>query len=148
MTKQIDDLLMQLADAIYADQHPETPVDPVTGTEGPKYNAYALGQYIFSVSVDQTAGTDVTAEIFTQWPRLHYWILQAQDDGKKLNFEDSYLDASQVLVAVFEEGSNLKRKAFVTRQVMLDMLSERDVPATERDAANELWHKVLQYECL
>ena len=66
MTRQIDDLLIQLADAIHADQHPETSVDPVTGVKSPKYDAFELGEYIFSVQVSNNLAGEPIIDIFTQ----------------------------------------------------------------------------------
>ena len=153
MSKQIDELLVQLADAIYADQHPETPVDPVTGVKGPKYNAFDLGEYIFSVQVANSITDILYMEVFTQWPRLHRWIREKLDAHVELGFDISTLlhDQGQVLVRVTEPDSKIQRKAFLTREVMLDMLQERGVPESKYSAnipIETLWCKVIAYECL
>lgn len=152
MTKQIDDLLIQLADAIYADQHPETPVDTVTGVKGPKYNAHDLGEYIYSVQVSNVAG-EPAIDIFTQWPRLHHWIREQLDEHVELDFGFSLVskDSNQLLVKATQRGSKIQRTAFLTRQVMLEMLQERGVPEPMYSADTSLetlWCKVLGYECL
>ena len=153
MTKQIDDLLIQLADAIYADQHPETPVDPVTGAKGPKYNAYDLGEHIYSVQISNNLLGDVTMDVFTQWPRLHRWIREQLDEHVELDFDYSLVSetSNQILVKVTESGSKIQRTAFLTRQVILEMLQERGV--SERMYLSDgpvetLWLKVIEYECL
>lgn len=150
MTRQIDDLLVQLADAIQADQHP---VDPVTGVKGPKYNAFELGEYIFSVQVMNNLAGDPTVDIFTQWPRLHRWIREQLDDHIELDFDSSPGSASpdHILVKVRIPGSRIQRTAFLTREVMLDMLKEHDVSEqvySEDSPTETLWNKVLAYECL
>lgn len=153
MTKQIDDLLIQLADAIYADQHPETPVDPVTGVKGPKYNAYDLGEWIYEVQVKHSVGGSVIIDTFTQWPRLHRWIREQLDEHVELDFDFSLVrkESNQLLVKVTQNGSKIQRTAFVTRQVMLEMLQGFDVPESAYLAdgpIETLWYKVLEYECL
>lgn len=153
MTKQIDELLIQLADAIYADQHPETPVDPVTGVKGPKYNAFELGEYIFNVQVMNNLTGSPIIDIFTQWPRLHRWIREQLDDHIELDFDFSLVStvSDRILVKVTQQGSKIQRTAFLTRQVMLEMLRERGVSESRYlpDGPIEtLWFKVLDYECL
>lgn len=150
MTRQIDDLLVQLADAIHADQHP---VDPVTGIEGPKYSAFELGEYIFSVQVINNLTGEPIIDIFTQWPRLHRWIREQLDDHIELDFDFSPGAAKpdQILVKVNIPGSKIRRTAFLTREVMLDMLKEHAVSEQvySVDSPTEtLWNKVLAYECL
>lgn len=155
MTKQIDDLLIQLADAIYADQHPETPVDPVTGVKGPKYNAYDLGEHIYSVQISNNnniAGS-VTIDVFTQWPRLHHWIREQMDEHVELDFDSTLVSdvSDRILVKATQRGSKIQRTAFLTRQVILEMLQERGVPESMYSAdgpIETLWSKVLEYECL
>lgn len=147
MTKQIDDLLIQLADAIYADQHPET------GVTGPKYDAFDLGEYIYSVQISHNLSGDVTIDTFTQWPRLHHWIREQLDEHVELDFDYSLVSetSNQILVKVTESGSKIQRTAFLTRQVMLEMLQERGVPESMYLAdgpIETLWSKVLGYECL
>lgn len=153
MTKQIDELLIQLADAIYADQHPETPVAPETGVKGPEYNAYNLGEYIYSVQVANSVKDIQFIEVFTMWPRLHHWIREKLDANVQLDFDISTLPSvkDQVLVKVTEPDSRIERKAFLTREVMLDMLKERGVPESMYSVDNPidtLWYKVVGYECL
>lgn len=153
MTKQIDELLIQLADAIYADQHPETPVDPETGVKGPEYNAYNLGEYIYSVQVANSVKDIQFIEVFTMWPRLHHWIREKLDANVQLDYAISTLPSvkDQVLVKVTEPDSRIERKAFLTREVMLDMLKERGVPESKYsvdDPIDTLWYKVQAYECL
>lgn len=149
MTKQIDDLLIQLADAIYADQH----VDPVTGIKGPKYNAYDMGEHIYSVQVSNSITGDVTIDVFTQWPRLHYWIREQLDEHVELDFSSALVSdvSDRILVKATQRGSKIQRTAFLTRQVMLEMLQERGVPESEYSADTSLeflWYKVLEYECM
>lgn len=149
MTKQIDELLIQLADAICADQH----ADPVTGVRDPEYNAYNLGEYIYSVQVANSIKDILFIEVFTQWPRLHRWIHEKLDAHVQLDFDISTLPSvkDQVLVKVTEPDSRIERKAFLTREVMLDMLQERGVPESMYlvdGPIDTLWYKVLGYECL
>lgn len=153
MTKQIDDLLIQLADAIYADQHPETPVDPVTGVEGPKYNAYDLGEHIYSVQISNSITGSVTIDVFTQWPRLHHWIREQMDEHVELDLSYALVSdvSDRILVKATQHGSKIQRTAFLTRKVMLEMLQERGVLESmySVDTSLEtLWCKVLGYECL
>ena len=147
MTRQIDDLLIQLADAIQSDQH------PVTGVKGPGYSAFELGEYIFSVQVSNNLAGEPIIDIFTQWPRLHRWIREQLDDHIELDFDFSpgAADPDHILVKVNEPGSKIQRTAFLTREVMLDMLKEHDVSEQvySVDSPTEtLWNKVLAYECL
>lgn len=153
MAKQIDDLLIQLADAIYADQHPETPVDPVTGVKGPKYNAYDLGEHIYSVQISNNILGDVTIDTFTQWPRLHHWIREQLDEHVELKLSYALVseESDRILVKAAQHGSKIQRTAFLTRQMMIDMLQERGVPESMCSADSPLealWHKVVEYECL
>lgn len=153
MTKQIDELLIQLADAIYADQHPETPVDPVTGVKGPKYNAYDLGEHIYSMQISNNIAGSVTIDVFTQWPRLHRWIRAQLDEHVELDFDYSLVSetSNQILVKVTESGSKIQRTAFLTREVLLEMLQERGVSEKMYLAdgpIETLWLKVVEYECL
>lgn len=153
MTKQIDDLLIQLADAIYADQHPETPVDPATGVKGPEYNAYDLGEYIYSMQISNNIAGSVTIDVFTQWPRLHRWIRAQLDEHVELDFDYSLVSetSNQILVKVTESGSKIQRTAFLTREVLLEMLQERGVSEKMYLAdgpIETLWLKVVEYECL
>lgn len=147
MNKQIDELSLQLADAIYADQH------PVTGTGGPEYNAFELGEYIYSVQVESKLGDAMSIDVFTQWPRLHHWIREKLDKHVELNFATSIPsgEQDQVLVKVTEPGSKIRRTAFLTREMMLEMLQERGVPESMYLAdglIDTLWYKVLDNECL
>ena len=147
MTRQIDDLLIQLADAMQADQH------LVTGVKGPKYNAFELGEYIFSVQVSNNLAGEPIIDIFTQWPRLHRWIREQLDDHIELDFDSSPGSANpdHILVKVNEPGSKIQRTAFLTREVMLDMLKEHYVSEqvySVDSPIETLWNKVLAYECL
>ena len=153
MTKQIDDLLIQLADAIYADQHPETPVDPVTGVKGPKYNAYDLGEHIYSVQIRNSITDSVTIDIFTQWPRVHHWIREQMDEHVELDLGYALVSdvSDRILIKATQHGSKIQRTAFLTRKVMLEMLEERGVPESMYSvdiSLETLWSKVLGYECL
>lgn len=153
MSKQIDELLVQLADAIYADQHPETPVDPVSGTKGPEYNAYDLGEWIYEVQVKNNIVGSPTIDVFTQWPRLHRWIREQLDEHVVLDFDYALVsrNSDKILVKVTQHDSKFQRTAFLTRQVMIDMLQERGVPESKYSADNPietLWYKVIAYECL
>ena len=153
MTKQIDDLLIQLADAIYADQHPETPVDPVTGVKGPKYNAYDLGEYIYRVQIMNGLTGSPIIDIFTQWPRLYHWIREQLDEHVELDLSYALVSegSDRILVKAAQRGSKIQRTAFLTRQMMIDMLQERGVPESAYSADGSLetlWSKVLEYECL
>lgn len=146
MPKQIDDLLIQLADAIYADQHP---VDPVTGVKGPEYNAYDLGEHIYSVQISNSLTGSVTIDVFTQWPRLHHWIREQMDKHVELDLGYALVSdvSDRILVKATQRGSKIQRTAFLTRQVMLKMLQERGVPGSMY-SLETLWCKVLEYECL
>lgn len=153
MTKQIDELLIQLVDAIQADQHPEIPVDPVTGVKGPKYNAYDLGEHIYSVQISNNILGDVTIDTFTQWPRLHHWIRERLDEHVELNLSYALVSeaSDRILVKAIQRGSKIQRTAFLTRKVMLEMLQERGVPESRylpNGPIESLWFKVLDYECL
>lgn len=153
MTKQIDDLLIQLADAIYADQHPETPVDPATGVRGPEYNAFDSGEWIYEVQVRNSVGGSPSITVFTQWPRLHHWIREQLDEHVELTFGYALVSerSDRILVQATQHGSKIQRTAFLTRQVMLEMLRERGVPESMYLAdgpIETLWCKVLGYECL
>lgn len=147
MNRQIDELLLRLADAIYADQH------PVTDPEGPEYNAFELGEYIYSVQVESRLGDGMSIDVFTQWPRLHHWIREKLDKPVELSFAISIPSGKQdqVLVKVTEPGSKIQRTAFLTREMMLEMLQERGVPESMYLAdgpIDTLWYKVLENECL
>lgn len=150
MTKQIDDLLIQLADAIHADQHPEPAVAPVTGVKGPEYNAFDSGEWIYEVQVRNSVGGVPSITVFTQWPRLHHWIREQMDENVELTFESSTV-LDKILVKVTALGSKIQRTAFLTRKVMLEMLQERGVPESRYlpdGPIESLWFKVLEYECL
>lgn len=161
MNIDLENKIMDLVEAIQADQFPEPETDPETGLIGPEYCAYVDGEFIHSITfsihaVRHGAGVDVSMHL--QWPRFHMLYHELKRAGDVINLEASALEPEWVHVKMHTADSIINYVAIVSREECIDMLMERGVPDSTLEAdlagpaceaaAEDLWNEVLKYECL
>ena len=161
MNIELENKIMELVEAIQADQFPEPEIDPETGLVGLEYCAYAEGECIHSITfnihaVRLEAGVDVSMHL--QWPRFHMLYHELKRAGAVISLETSAIEPEWVHVRMSVADSIIKYAAVVYREECIDMLMERGVPESTLEAdlagpackaaAEDLWNEVLKYECL
>lgn len=147
MTSMIEDRVMALVAALQNDEHPAREGND----EGaPEFDAYALGEHIYGVRVDNRLGREPQVDIHVQWPRLHCWIVHNKQEGRQLTFSHSVLGPDDIHVHVGIAGSIISYTAILERPVLVEMLKERghNTPMPAGTPAETLWKMVLEYECL
>lgn len=161
MNIELENKIMELVEAIQADQFPESEIDPETGLVGPEYCAYEDGECIHSITLNIHAvrhGAGVDVSMHLQWPRFHMLYHELKRAGNVINLEASAIEPEWVHVRMSVADSIIKYVAVVYREECIDMLMERGVPDSTLEAdlagpaceaaAEDLWNEVLKYECL
>lgn len=161
MNIELENKIMELVEAIQADQFPEPETDPETGLVGPEYCAYEDGECIHSITFNIHAvklGAGVEVSMHLQWPRFHMLYHELKRAGGVINLESSAIEPEWVHVRMSIADSIIKYVAVVERRECIEMLMERGVPESKlKDdlagpscyaAAEDLWNEVLKYECL
>ena len=109
---------------------------------------YLAGEYVYGISIDNRLDGRFDVDIHVQWPRLHRWILQAQQEGKTLLWSHTALYDEEVHVHVGSVGSIINYTAIVDRATLVDMLKTHGHDPDVTASATALWKLVLKYECL
>lgn len=112
-----------------------------------RFEAYNSGEFIYGIRIDNRLDGNIKVNIHVQWPRLHHWIVTAQQESKELVWDHSTIDPESVHVHVGIAGSIISYTAILERPVLLDMLKEHGEVNPEM-AAEDMWNLVLKYECL
>ena len=115
---------------------------------GDSFEAYAQGEHIYSVYIENDIDGTGKVNVHMQWPRLHCWIVNTQREGKKLVWKHSAGGPEDVHVYVRAEDSIINYTAILERPELLDMLKESGHQVSPETAAEDLWNLVLKYECL
>lgn len=113
-----------------------------------RQKAYLAGEYVYGIQIDNRLDGAFTVDIHVQWPRLHRWILQAQQEGKTLLWSHTALHDEEAHVHVGLVGSIINYTAIVDRATLADMLKEHGHDPDPTASATALWKLVLKYECL
>lgn len=113
-----------------------------------KDKTYSAGEYVYGIQIDNRLDGSFKVDIHVQWPRLHCWILQAQQEGKTLLWSHTALYDEEVHVHVGSVGSIINYTAIVDRATLADMLKEQGFDYDPTASATALWKLVLKYECL
>lgn len=144
MTSMIEDRVLALVAALQNDEH------PARDDGAPEFDAYALGEHIYGVRVDNRLGREPQVDIHVQWPRLHCWIVHNKQEGRQLTFSHSVLGPDDIHVHVGIAGSIINYTAILERSVLMNMLKEcgHDQEVNPTTAAEILWKLVFKYECL
>ena len=144
MTSTIEDRVLALVAALQSDEH------PARDEGAPEFDAYTLGEHIYSVHVDNWLGAEPTVDIFVQWPRLHCWIVRNKQEGKQLAFSYSTLGPNDMRVRAGITGSIINYTAILERSVLVKMLKEHghSLPMSADTPVETLWKMVLEHECL
>lgn len=140
MTPTIEKKVLSLVAAL---QNDSNSIDD----DSARFEAYSSGEFIYGIRVDNRLNGNIKVEIHVQWPRLHRWIVDAQQEGKELEWGHSAIDPENVHVCVGVAGSIISYAAIVERPVLMDMLKEHGDVNPEM-AAEDMWNLVLKYECL
>lgn len=137
-----DNEIMNLVDALKSEMRESD------GTTLQKDKTYLAGEYVYGIRIDNRLDGRFEVDIHVQWPRLHRWILQAQQEGKTLLWSHSTLCAEEVHVHIGTTGSIITYTAIVDRATLADMLKEHGHEPDPAASATALWRLVLKYECL
>ena len=161
MNIELENKIMELVEAIQADQFPEPETDPETSLVSPEYCAYWAGECIHSITFDicsVRSGAGVQVSMHLQWPRFHTLYHDLKRAGDVINLEALAIDPEVVHVKMSVADSIIKYVAVVYRDECIEMLMERGVPESTLEAdlagpareaaAEDLWNEVLKYECL
>lgn len=101
-----------------------------------------------AIKVDNRLDGTIEVDIHVQWPRLYYWALQAQQEGKALIWSCSSLEAESVLVHVRAVTSIINYIAIVDAQTLRDLLWSKEIVADDKLTAEELFEAVITNGCL
>ena len=161
MNIELENKIMELVEAIQADQFPKPETDPETGLAGPEYSAYAAGEHIYGITFNiSSVRSEKCADVLMhlQWPRFHMLYHELKRNGDAINFKTAALNPEEVHVKMSVAGSIINYVAILGRRECIEMLMERGVPEStlETDlagpaceaAVEDLWNEVLKYECL
>ena len=113
-----------------------------------KQKTYLSGEYVYGIQIDNRLDGSFKVDIHVQWPRLHRWILQAQQEGKTLLWSHTALYDEEVHVHIGTVGSIINYTAIVDRATLIDMLKSHGHDSDSTATATTLWKLVLKYECL
>lgn len=137
-----DNEIMNLVDALKSEMRESD------GTTLQKDKTYLAGEYVYGIRIDNQLSGGFKVDIHVQWPRLHRWILQVQQEGKTLLWSHSTLHDEEVHVHVGSVGSIITYTSIVDRTTLADMLKEHGHDPDPAASATALWKLVLKYECL
>lgn len=115
-----------------------------------RFEAYNSGEFIYGVRIDNCLDGSTKVSIHVQWPRLHRWIVGAQQESKELVWDHSATCPENVHVHVGVAGSIISYTAILERSVLVEMLKEHEhyLPMPADTSAETLWKMVRKYECL
>ena len=157
MNIELEKKIMELVEAIRADQFPEPATDPETGLIGPEYDAYKEGEHVYSITFN-ISSADVAVLMHLQWPRFHMLYHKLKKDFDVINLEITALGPEEVRVKMRVADSIINYVAIVYRDECIEMLMDRGVPESTLEAdlagpaceaaAEDLWNEVIKYECL
>ena len=161
MNIELENKIMELVEAIQADQFPEPETDPETGLVGPEYCAFEDGEHIHSITFNICVvrlGAGVGVSMHLQWPRFHMLYHELKEKRRVIKFETTALEPEWVHVKMSVADSIINYVAIASREECIDMLMDRGVPESTLEAdlagpaceaaAEDLWNEVLKYECL
>lgn len=161
MNIELEKKIIELVEAVRADQFPEPKTDPETGLAGPEYSAYEAGEHIYGITFNISSvscGVGVDVLVHMQWPRFHMMYHELKEKRRVIKFETTALNPKEVHVRMSMPDDIIDYVAIVSREVCIDMLLERGVTETQLEldlagpgteaAAEDLWNEVLKYECL
>ena len=161
MNIELENKIMELVEAIQADQFPEPEIDPETGLAGPEYNAYAEGKVIYGITFNicyARIGEGMDVLMHMQWPRFHMLYHELKQRFDVIDFETTAIKPEEVHVKMRVADSIINYVAILGRDECIDMLMDRGVPESTLEAdlagpaceaaAEDLWNEVLKYECL
>lgn len=161
MNIELENKIMELVEAVRADQFPEPETGPETGLVGPEYSVYEAGECIYSITFNISSvrsGSGVVVLMHMQWPRFHMLYHELKGHFDAIDFETTALEPEEVHVKMRVADSIINYVAIVGRDECIEMLMERGVPESTLEAdlagpaceaaAEDLWNEVLKYECL
>lgn len=157
MNIELENKIMELVEAIQADQFPE----PETGLISSEYCAYKAGEHIHSITFNicvARLGAGVDVSMHLQWPRFHMLYLELKRASDVISLKTTALDPEWVHVKMSVADSIINYVAILGRDECIEMLMDRGVPESTLEAdlagpacyaaAEDLWNEVLKYECL
>lgn len=161
MNIELENKIMELVEAIQADQFSTPEIDPETGLIGPEYNAYDAGEHIYSITLNISpvrSEKRVDVLMHLQWPRFHMLHHELKQRFDVINFKTTALKPEEVHVQMSVPDRIITYVAILDRRECIEMLMERGVPESKLEddlavpackaAAEDLWNEVLKYECL
>ena len=147
MNTELENRIMELVEAIQADQFP-----------GPEYDTYNAGEHIYSVTFNISTDSSIDVLMHMQWPRFHMLYHELKRHFDVIDFETAALKPEEVHVKMRVADSIINYVAILGRDECIEMLMDRGVPESTLEAdlagpaceaaAEDLWNEVLKYECL
>lgn len=130
----LEDQIMNLMVALNEDQQLATDKEvDVEAEAATKFGTYELGQYIYSISLENSLVGGPKCTVHMQWPRFYRWALQSKQEGKRLAWKRSIMGPNTISIIVQVIGKPIRYKVILDRSEM---------------SIEDLWNLVCVYEHL
>ena len=147
----LEDQIMNLMAALNEDQQLATDGEvDVEAEAATKFDTYALGQYIYSINLENSLVGGPKCNVHMQWPRFYRWAMQAKQEGKRLVWERSIVVPNTVRIAVQVIGKPIIYSALPDRSELMTLLEKYkcDQGVSSTMSIEDLWNLVCVYEHL
>ena len=147
----LEEQIMNLMAALNEDQQLATDGEvDVEAEAATKFGTYALGQYIYSINLENSLVGGPKCTVHMQWPRLYRWALQAKQEGKQLIWEHLVVDPDTICIDVQVIGKPIIYRALPDRSKLMTLLEKYkcDQGVSSTMSIEDLWNLVFEYEHL
>ena len=147
----LEDQIMNLMAALNEDQQLATDKEvDVEAEAATKFDTYELGQFIYSINLENSLVGGPKCTVHMQWPRLYHWAMQAKQEGKQLIWEHLVVDPNTICIDVQVIGKPIIYRALPDRSKLMTLLDKYkcDQGGSSTMSIEDLWNLVCVYEHL
>lgn len=147
----LENQIMNLMSALNKDQQLATVSEvDVEAENATKFKTYNLGQFIYSISLENSLVGGPKCTVHMQWPRLYRWAMQAKQEGKRLAWEHSVVGPNTIGIRVQVIDKPISYKVLLDRYELITLLvkSKCDPDVCYSMPIEDLWNLVCAHEHL
>ena len=147
----LEDQIMNLMVALNEDQQLATDGEvDVEAEAATKFDTYELGQYIYSISLENSLVGGPKCTVHMQWPKLYRWAMQAKQEGNQLIWGHWVVDPNTICIDVQVIGKPIIYRALPDRSKLMTLLEKDkgDQGVSSTMSIEDLWNLVRAYEHL
>lgn len=147
----LEDQIMNLMAALNEDQQLATDGEvDVEAEAATKFDTYELGQFIYSINLENSLVGGPKCTVHMQWPRFYRWAMQAKQEGKRLDWKRSIVGPDTICIDVQVMGEPIRYRVLLDRFELMTLLEkykcDQDVSSTM--SIEDLWNLVCVHEHL